>query len=140
MINKENDELVKKYFAAESTLSEEKRLFNSKTQTKGNEEWSTYIRQKRKKAPFDLKDTIWEAIQTRKRKQQRFHMTLSIAAAIGIFMIAYISTPKDKNMSYERKSAILKEALSMFLDPTTTTVTQNIIYEDDLVIIYVASK
>jgi len=141
MRNKESDGLIKKYLAAESTLDEEKELFKAKNQYPEIEAWGTFVKQKRVKVPRGLNDSIWASIQTRKRKKQRFLIGLSgIAASVALFMVIFINSTINFNNSYEEKEAVLKEALSMFPNEKHTPSNKNIIYEDELIIIYVASE
>lgn len=141
MNSRETDDLIKKYLAAESTLKEEEKLFNSKNQRPGIEQWSTYVKQKRQKAPANLNASIWATIQAKKRKKQRHLVRLSgLAASIVIFMAFFIYNTVNKHSEYEEKEALLNEALSMFTEEKNTAEKQSILYEDDMVIIYLASK
>ena len=141
MNSKESDDLFIKYLEAESTLEEEDKLFNRKNQQPGKEEWSTYVKQKRKKAPSNLKSSIWAAIQTRKRKKQRFLVSLSgVAATIAFFITIFIYPTVNKQSDYNEKEALLDEALSLFSDEQPMPEKQGILYEDDMVIIYIASN
>ena len=141
MNNRKSDDLMEKYLAADSTLEEEDKLFNSENQLPGIKDWSSYVIQKRKKTPSNLKDSIWAAIQTRKRKKQRFLVILSgVAAAIALVITTFIYPTVNIHSDYKEKEALLNEALSMFSDEQPIPEKQSIIYEDDVVIIYVSSK
>ena len=141
MNNRKSDDLIEKYLAADSTLEEEDKLFNSDNQLPGIKEWSTYIIQKRKKAPSHLKDSIWATIQTRKRKKQWFLVGLSgVAASFALSITIFIYSTVNMHSDYKKKEALLNEALSMFSDDQPIPEKQGIIYEDDMVIIYVSSK
>lgn len=139
-MNKEkSDDLIKKYLDADSTLEEEGRLFN--TEYSGVEAWSGYVKNKRKTAPANLQSTIWKSIQKRKRRKQRFLTGISaVAASITLLMIVFFNRPNDQEISYHQKEVLLNEALSMFPEEQNTTDKRNIIYEDDVVIIYTALK
>lgn len=140
-----NDEkykgLLKKYFAAESSLDDEENLFNAEDKGPGIEEWSRYVKQKKKTVPANFNDVVWDGIQIRKKRRQRFLIGLSgLAAAIAIFVSMFISNSANKNISRDEKEALLNEALSMFSEETQGPAKQRIIYEDDIIIIYTASK
>lgn len=141
MSKEKSDGLLKKYMAAESTLEEEEKLFTAKNQDPGIEEWSKYVKQKRKKAPTNLNDAVWKSIQTRKRKKQRFLAILSgVAASIVLFITFFIANTGNKNISYDEKEALLNEALSMFSDEKHGPSNQSIVYEDEMIIIYTTSN
>ena len=141
MSKKNSDSLLEKYLAGETTLAEEEKFFSDKTQGPGIEEWSRYVKQKRKKAPPNFNDTVWASIQIRHRRKQRFLVGLSgLAASITLFIAISIVNTNDNDVSYEEKKALLNEALSMFSDKKSEPAKQSIIYEDDMVIIYKTSK
>ncbi len=145
MTSSKPDELVEKYLAAATTLEEEETLFDGENQQPGLAEWATYRKQKRKRAPSNLPDTIWSAIQRRRRNRRRILIGVPAAASIAFIVVSLILSsgplPQDEGpITYDEKEALLKEALSMFPDEKPTTAEENIIYEDDLVIIYVASQ
>ncbi|MEL7001771.1 MAG: hypothetical protein AAFN93_03450 [Bacteroidota bacterium] len=139
MSKEKSDDLIDKYLAAESTLEEEKKLFNSE-QT-GLEAWSNYVKQKKKKAPTDLNAKIMASIQTRKRRKQRFLFGVSAAAAsLVLFMVLFMSNKSNHEMNYAEKEAKLNEALSMFPDDDPVKSERDIIYEDEIIVIYTASE
>ena len=59
MSKKVSDDLIKKYLAAESTITEEEKLFNAKSKLPEIEEWSSYIKRKRKTAPSNLSESMY---------------------------------------------------------------------------------
>lgn len=133
--------LIKKYLAAESTLDEEETLRSAENQNPTMQAWSTYVKWKRKKAPANLNDTIWASIQTRRKKRRRVFYTLSgVAASIILFFTISLNNTNNKSLSYEEKSDLLNEALSMFSNERQTLEEQNIIYEDDMIVIYTTPK
>jgi len=135
------DDLLSKYFAAESTIKEEEELFSQGNETAGIEEWSRFVQNKKVKAPSDLKASIWSKIQAKKRRKQRFMMGMSgIAASITILLVLFFNGVEDNGMPYEEKEAMLKEALSMFGDEPNEKNKQTIIYEDEMIVIYIASN
>lgn len=139
MRKEDSDDLIKKYLAAETTLEEEETLFESKNQLSEIAEWSTYVKQKRKKAPAHINDSILASIQARKRQQVVVGLS-GIAASIALVIAFFIYNTGMNSLTYEEKEVRLKEALSMFSDETHAPVNHSVLYEDDMVIIYTASK
>lgn len=141
MNSKEYNDLVEKYLAAESTLEEEEKLFNAENQRPDIAKWSTYVKRKRYKAPSNLNESIWEGIQTRKRSKHRYLIAVSsLAATIALFFAVFIYNTFNGYSEYAEKEALLNEALSMYSVEEPKEQKQTILYEDDLVIIYVAAR
>ncbi|MEM9325275.1 MAG: hypothetical protein AAGA85_06455 [Bacteroidota bacterium] len=146
MTSRKPDNLIDKYLAAETTLEEEETLFDGKNQQPGIAEWATYRNRKRNKAPSNLPDTIWSTIQKRRRNRQRMLIGLpAVAASIAFVVFALIYDAGDQQVAprpitYDEKEALLHEALSLFSEEQPTTSKQNVIYEDDVVIIYMTSQ
>jgi len=146
MTSRKSDQLIERYWAAKTSLEEEEALFQGDNQYPGINEWATYRKQNRKKAPSNLSDSVWSAIQNRRRNKRRILMGVSaVAASIVLFAVSFVGGPGHLNMdengmTYYEKEALLNDALSMFANEKTRTSEQNIIYEDDVVIIYMASQ
>ena len=141
MSKEKSDDLIKKYFAAKTSLEEEEELFNTINQQPGIEAWATFIRKNRKKAPPNLKGSVWAAIQTRKRKKQRFLVSLSgVAASIVLLVSFLIYNTSNRDIEYNEKAVLLNEALSMFPDENQTRLKQDVIYEDGMIVIYFESN
>ena len=145
MTSRKPDELIKKYLEAETTLEEEETLFDGENQPPGLAEWATYRKQKSKRAPSHLPDTIWSAIQRRRRNKRRMLIGMPVAASIALLVMSIFFSPdpvtqNEGPITYDEKEALLKEALSMFPDEKPTMSKEQIIYEDELVIIYMASQ
>lgn len=146
MTSRKPDNLIDKYLAAETTLEEEETLFDGKNQQPGVAEWATYRNHKRNKAPSNLPDTIWSTIQKRRRNRQRMLIGLpAVAASIAFVVFVLIYDEGDqqvapRRITYDEKEALLHEALSLFSEEQPTTSKQNVIYEDDVVIIYMTSQ
>jgi len=62
-----------------------------------------------------------------------------IAASI-IFLVAVTFNYKSTEMNYEEKAALLNEALAMFPEDNHKIDNQDIIFEDDTIIIYMATN
>ncbi|MEO1050393.1 MAG: hypothetical protein AAFX87_07195 [Bacteroidota bacterium] len=140
-MSSDKHDLVNKYLAAKTTVEEEEALFNSEDQPSGMKEWSTYVKQKRKKAPAHLNDKIWASIQTRKKRRQRFLMGLSgMAASIAIILAVVVARPTEDDLNDHEKEVLFNEAMSMFPDEKNIVAKKDILYEDDAVIIYRVSE
>jgi hypothetical protein len=132
------DKIKEKYEAGTSTLSEEKLLFTTSNETDPRiEAWSAFVSQKKKTAPLDLSTSIWNSIEKKKRKKHQLSIRVMLAAA-SVFLIAFLALNQfsNKEISHKEKEALLAEALDMFSDSEPKELAQNIIYEDDMVIIY----
>ena len=141
MSNEKSDDILKKYFAAKTSLEEEEAFFNTVNQQPGIEAWATFVRKNKKKAPPNLKGSVWSAIQIRKRKKQRFLVGLSgIAASIALLVSFFIYNTSNRNHEYDEKANLLNEALSMFPDENQTRLKKDVIYEDGMIVIYFESN
>jgi phospholipase/lecithinase/hemolysin len=142
MNDKEIEKLIEKYEAGVSTLSEEQFLFtNTEHPDRNIAAWAAFVKANKKKAPANFNEFMWDAIQIRKNKQRRFTIGLISAAAtvILLFTIPIYKIVNEKR-SYKEKEILLSEAYSMFNDAEQIQSKQNIIYEDELIIIYTASE
>ena len=104
-----------------------------------NHLWFKFLKNHKKNSPENLESHIWSTIQSIEKKKSKFILRVaSIAASITlIFSIIFIANPKKPiEMSYEEKAAVLKEALAMFPSIEEPETSQEILYEDDLIIIY----
>jgi len=141
MNNERFDHLLKKYLSAESTLEEEKILFTTKGPPEHMWAWFKYATKTKRKAPTHLKHSILKAIQSQKRKKRQFRIQVSaIAASIILFatlLFNHFSTQKDHQ---NKNEVMLKEALSMFSDKQNKPMGQKVIYEDDMIVIYLSNK
>lgn len=142
-MNKEEIKLlIEKYEAGDSTLSEEKFLFNSvENSDPATETWSTFAKHKQKTAPVDLNNSIWETIQNKKQKKRRLSIgIISAAASVLIFLFISINHFSSNKMSSSEKEVLLNEALEMLASTQQKETEKNIIYEDEMIIIYTASE
>ena len=135
------EELIKKYEVGASTLSEEQFLINNADNLNPTiKPWFKFIKLNKRKAPQGLKDSLWESIQTKRIKKRRLTIGIMSAAASVIILLSITFFGYEKQ-SYNEKEALLSEALSMF-ENTDHQVheEQNIIYEDEMIIIYTARE
>ncbi len=132
-----NEELIKKYLEAESSLEEDKKLFNDANNAPNLDAWATYVKQNRKNVTSNLSESIWNTIETRKKRKQRYLFGIpAVAASIALWVTIFTNRPGEQPISDEEKWALLTEALTMFEENTQKDVQQNIIYEDEMIVIY----
>ena len=130
MGNKNKEELINKYLEAESNLNEEQDIFNTETANSDFNPWFKFVKKYRMKAPENLNNSVWDAIQSkRKRTQQVIYGIVATAASVALIVSLSVNSPKQSD---KEKEALLKEALSMFDNSKPKVEERNIIYEDDL--------
>ena len=138
---KKQDELIKRYLEAETTLDEEKELISSADPNSEFGKWSKFVKQNQNEIPADLNDSLKVLIKERNKRKQRFMVQVtSIAASIALLVTIYTYTNNRGNNSYLEKEAKLNEAISMFSTEDSTPKAREVIYEDEMVIIYLAQK
>jgi CRISPR/Cas system-associated protein Cas5 (RAMP superfamily) len=135
-----SDDLVKKYLEAKTSLSEEKKLFVSSELNKDLMAWSQFVKHSKKKPASDLKDSIMDTINMKQRKKQRYLMQFSGIAASLVLIALFLYNQNTKQNEDIEKELLLEEALSMFDHEDQKTERKDIVYEDDMVIIYIVSK
>lgn len=137
---KENiKKLIRKYESGESSLAEEKFLRDHPEKIVPPQNlWFKFIQLNKHKAPQKLKVLVWEVIKNRRNGRHKIKIgIISAAASVLIILSVFILNPKKDELSYREKEALLNEALSMFRDNSNTiNLSQNVLYEDELIIIY----
>lgn len=133
------NDLEKKYLAGETTLEEEEFLRENASKLAPELRLLfQFTKSIKKHAPDGLKQKVWKSINTSTIK-----LRLGIfAAAASVLFLAIFSLQnfKDREMSYEEKEATLKEAIAMFSESDTAYDVKEILYEDELVIIYTSNE
>ena len=136
----ESNDMIKKYLEAKTTISEEKELLDSLEPRNGVGAWSAFARQNKIEAPSGLKESVRTAIHGRKRQKQRMWVSIGIAASIVLFVSVFFNITNYRSSEYREKEAQLQEAISMFTPKEEVPAKKNIIYEDEMLIIYLASN
>lgn len=131
-------ELIRKYEAGKSTLEEEQLLFaTTYASVPKHKALVAFVKAHKKTAPKDFNETLWTSFEKKKAKNQRFRIgLLSAAASVLLLITIAVNSFKPTELSYAEKQALLQEVLSMFPKTEQMQSTQNIIYQDDLVIVY----
>lgn len=128
--------LRQKYEAGLTSLDEEAFLFdNAKNSTMELQAWATYVKNNKKEIPKNLNETLWTSFEKKKLNNRKLKIKLFAAAASVLLIVSlFINSIQQKELSNTEKEMLLKEALSMF--DTNTKKTKNIIYENELLLIY----
>ena len=135
MQSKERDKLIGKYLEAESNLNEEQEVFNAESTNSELEPWLKFAKKTRVKAPENLNHSVWESIQNKRKTSRRIIYGL-VATSASLALIISLSVNSSKKQSYEEKEELLKEALAMFEENEPQKEVSNVIYEDELIVIY----
>lgn len=135
------NELIEKYEQGESTMQEEQIIVdNAESFPNEYKAWFKFIQRNKKKAPRGLQDSVWESIHKKKILNLQLKVgILSAAASILVLLSIAIYKPFGNIQSYNKKEALLKEALEMFENKNTKSELKPI-YEDDIIIIYASAE
>lgn len=137
---KENiSELIKKFESGKSSLAEEKFLIDHPEKIVPPQKlWLSFIQRNKPTAPEKLKTTVWEAVKNKRSSRHRRRIgIISAAASVLIIVSVFILSPKKNELSSREKETLLNEALNMFKDNSNTIdLSQNVLYEDEMIIIY----
>lgn len=98
------------------------------------EEWKTFAKNNTIITPENINNDIWKGIEQNRIQKRRIIGTIAIAASI--FALLLINHRAINTQTYEQKEALLTEALEMFSDNKKTSTKSEIIYEDELIVIY----
>lgn len=133
-------DIYKKYLEGESSIPEEEILLNSDQAEPALKPWTDYIKGNRVQAPDGMEDAIWRSIHQKRKEKKRWIYGLSGAAAsITIILGFWFSTGSESSeMSISQKEALLNDARAMF--QTKENDQKEILYSDELIEIYVATK
>ena len=134
------DELLEKYEQGLASQEEMDLLMEQFEDSRtGPGVWFNYLRLQKRKAPENLQNQVWSAIQTQeKKKTRKITLFISAAASLVILISLIILSPSlrnQKEMSYDEKAAKLEEALSL-ISENNEQADRKIIYEDEIIVIY----
>ena len=142
MKKSELENIMNKYNQGKTTLEEEQSLFEyAKDNDLSLTVWAEYLKQRKKKAPDNLKSNIWKAIQSGETRKRKLRIGLLSAAASVLLIIGFsINYLRNERMDYLEKEALLQEVLNMLPDEQIVQSNGRVLYEDNSVIIYLTSK
>ena len=129
--------LIEKYKSGETSLEEEKILFEEEfTSDDSIKKWIEFAKKQKQSTPENFNDTLWESFQKKKQGRARMFATvISVAASIILLLILVINKSGQAKLDYAKKQALLEEARSMFKESQS-----HIIYEDEFIQIYTTSE
>ncbi|MDD2550412.1 MAG: hypothetical protein PHD00_10005 [Bacteroidales bacterium] len=134
--------LIEKYKEGNTTLNEEQFLFdNAQNSESSFEVWASFVRNNKTEAPKNFNDTLWESFQNKRIRRRKILVGIMSAAASAILLISLsISNPRQKELNFAEKEALLNQALNMLSNTDRADVAQNIIFENEMLIIYTTAE
>ena len=138
----EINKLIEKYKEGESTLDEEQFLLDHVDESEPSLKlWSTYVNNTKIQVPEHFNDSLWKSFEKRKAKKRKVFVAGIMAAASILLLISLLLTKStNKELDYAEKEALLHQALMMVSDSDTHETQQNIIYENEMIIIYTTTE
>jgi len=129
--------LIEKYKSGETSLEEEKILFEEEfTSDDSIKKWIEFAKRQKQSTTENFNDTLWESFQKKKQGSGRmFTAVISVAASILLLLFFVLNKSGQDKMDYAQKQALLEEARSMFKESQS-----HIIYEDEFIQIYTTSE
>ncbi|NRD23922.1 hypothetical protein HNV10_11750 [Winogradskyella litoriviva] len=134
--------LLKKYKEGYTTLDDEQFLLDKTSGiTPSLDAWSTFVKNNKIETPHNFNEKLWESFQNKKnRKRKVFVGIMSAAASLLLFITFIITNQKQEELNYSEKEALLSLAKEMVSNSDSTDNEKNIIYENDMVIIYTTKE
>ncbi|MGY8910284.1 MAG: hypothetical protein ACKVIG_10540 [Flavobacteriales bacterium] len=129
---------IEKYKNGETSLKEEKRLFDEVDENESEIKiLAGFIEENKIETPYNLNDKLWNSFEKKTAKKNRFKIGIfSAAASILLLVSLYFGFLNENELSYNEKEALLNEAKSMFSDAEVKQTIHNIIIETDFIIVY----
>ncbi len=135
MNKQEHDILLEKYLNGTSNLKEEQLLREYSLQYNTFEkDWFSVCEQHNKKR-IGLQSKIWQTIEEQENTKHRKKYIFWQAAAVCLLLIGSIWQFKKHKKLENQKLAVLEEAI-MVLSENVKSDAPQIIYEDDLIVLY----
>lgn len=138
-MNEENiNKIIQKYKAGESSLEEEKTLFNTINDSEESiQSWASFVKKNTIKTPENLNEKLWDAFEEKTRKPNQLKIrVLSAVASIALILSLFIYNTNKNEMSETQKATLLEEARNMFADAKEEKEVYKKILENELVIVY----
>jgi len=136
------ERLIKKYKEGQSTLNEEHVLFECTENLEPSiDAWSTFVKHNKREAPKDFNAHLWQSFQKRTNNKRKLSISvLSAAASVVVLMAFFLGNPKQDQLKYAEKEAMLTLAKKMVSNSDAVETEERIIYENDIVIIYTTKE
>lgn len=133
--------IIQKYKAGESSLEEEKHLFNSEEKMeKPFKIWSSFVIQNQNEIPENLNEKLWISFEEKTKRKSKFKITVLSAAASIVFLLSFFFYNNNQSKLKEiEKAALLEEAKRMFNNTDNEEMYTKLL-EDELVIVYIKTK
>jgi len=134
--------ILEKYKEGKSTITEEQFLFNkAKDLEPSLKDWSTFVKKNQINTPTEFNSELWKSFENQKvGKRRKYTRTLLMAASVIIFITLFMAFPKDNNLNYAEKEALLKQAIRMTNISGIEQQRKTILYENEMIILYTTTK
>lgn len=138
----EISKLIEKYKEGESTLEEEQFLLDHVDESEPSLKlWSTYMKNNKIEVPKHFNDSLWKSFEKQKTKRRKMFIgTIAAAASVLLLISLFITKSTNDELDYAEKEALLHQALLMVSDSDTNETQQNIIFENEMIIIYTSTE
>lgn len=133
------NKLADLYKKGETSLKEEQLLRARFGDTvSGEMAWFSFAGKMEKKAPGQLQENVLSAVNSLRQRRRRIIVMISSAAALAVLLISVLVLNPGKTavMEYNNKMAILEEAINLTQAGDAYYSEDEVIYEDDIIIIY----
>ena len=142
MKDQEIERLIKKYYQGETTLEEEQHLYAHSEHTETSlDRWSTFVKKNAVTIPDHLNDTLWERFEAKTtNSRRRWISSITAAASVLLLISLFVDFLKEDKLTYAQKESLLNEALNMFPDEEISETQQDIIYENEMIILYTTTE
>ena len=135
------NEIKQKYLEGESTLQEEKALFEEASkEVKSLNQWATFVNQNKKTAPVGLNEKLWDAFEEKQFKKPWYEHEFFYAAAAAAIILVALFNFRPMGMSTTEKEMLLNQALEMVSDAETSQEQHDVVYENDMIVIYTTTE
>jgi|GEM_PF-6050507 len=135
-----NNPRLDRFFAGETSLEEEQKIYREALDEQTAIKGLAFVAKKHKiVAPEELEKTAWEAIdQHRKKHKKAVWRHWAIAASIALLVSLGIGYLTQHGQSEAEKKRLLQEALYITNTEQQTIHKEDILYEDELIIVYLS--
>lgn len=137
---KENElkNIFEKYKKGESSLKEERELFNnSENSERSSRAWSAFIKKNKTEVPQGLNERLWKSFQKKKAaKRRRIIPIISVAASILLIISVFLFSHSREKQTYAEKERLLQQALDLFESPEREEIQRTVFYENEMIILY----
>ena len=139
MSTENKKELYDNYMEGKTSLDEESTLFEQNQNEGELKAWATFRNKNRHEAPQGMAERLESELFGGKSRKIRYWSIGSIAASIALAMILFFGNNHETSMTLEEKEAMLEQVLNI-LPEDELIEEQDILYEDDLIVIYYESN